>query len=100
MMSDDDLIERLEAVQQSVDNLREDYKLEAKKRDRRIRLTQAAIVVALLVAFLTLWHARTTSQHLDAANRDRAQRTIVACQQYNEQQSLQITTEIKQSHDL
>jgi cytoskeletal protein RodZ len=100
MVSDDDLaeqhdelIERFTTVQHNLASLREDYRLEARKRDKRILFTQIAIACAIAVALLAGIVGAFAIQTTRQANKDRAQRTIAACLQSNEQQRTQAQAE-------
>lgn len=84
MVSDDDLIERLESLQDSIDGLREDTK-------QRIRSSRKAIIAVAAIALLGIVVGAVGIRQVHDANASRAQRTLAACLQANEQTKRAIT---------
>lgn len=77
MVSDADLIERLESLQESIDGLREDTR-------KKVRTNRRAITAAVLVAFAGVIVGTWGVVHGINADNSRKQRTVAACQQANQ----------------
>lgn len=99
MVTDDELLARLGSLQSSIDSVRGDMEREAVKRDKRIKTNQWAIGITVVAALLAIGVGALGVKTARDANHDRAQRTVVACEQYNRQQKDQARAEREESHD-
>lgn len=77
MVSDDDLIGRLESLQQSIDGLREDTR-------KKVRTNRRAIIAAVVIGMLGVAFGGIGIKHGIDADNSRKQRTVAACQQAND----------------
>lgn len=78
MVSDADLIDRLESLQVSIDGLREDTR-------KKVQTNRRAIIAAVLIAVFGVIVGTVGVVHGIHADNTRKQRTVAACQQANDQ---------------
>lgn len=77
MVSDDEIIKRLDSVQESIDGTRNDLR-------GRINRQTIALVVAAVIALLGLVVGAVGISQIHSADTSRKQRTVAACQQANQ----------------